>query len=375
MKKTFNFSLFFLTLFFIVFSFIFLACLSAPLSLQNTGDTYYYLLRQLRNFLPALVLGFIAYKIGLNFFKKYAFLIVFINIIFLFLVFIPGIGVKTFGASRWIDIFGFSFQPSELLKITAIIYLSAWVASRFSDTETSDWKIVTRKSYHNIVYVLAPFIAFLGLIALGLVLQRDLSTLGIIGLTLLVIYFSAKTPFWHSLIVIIGGGVLALVTIILEPYRFSRILTFLNSNTDPLGTSYQVKQAEIALGSGGIFGKGLGMSVEKFPGFLPTPMSDSIFAIIGEELGFIGALAIVVAFIMLFYLGLKISRESNDKFSKMIAIGIVFWITLQAFINISSTIGIFPLAGIPLPFFSYGGSHLLTEMVAIGLLLNISKNT
>jgi cell division protein FtsW len=130
----------------------------------------------------------------------------------------------------------------------------------------------------------------------------------------------------------------------------------------------------MSLGSGGVFGKGLGMSVEKF-GALPQAMSDSIFAIIGEETGAIGCIALIAIFILFFWLGIRIAKNSTDRFSRLVATGIVFWITFQAFINISSVAGIFPLAGIPLPFFSYGGSHLVVEIIGVGLLLNISKNT
>jgi cell division protein FtsW len=135
-----------------------------------------------------------------------------------------------------------------------------------------------------------------------------------------------------------------------------------------------LKQSLISLGSGGFFGKGLGMSVQKF-NFLPTAMSDSIFAIIGEELGIVGGVSLIVLFVLIFWAGIKISKKSTDRFSSLVAFGIVTWITLQAFVNIASSAGIFPLAGIPLPFFSYGGSHLVVEMIGVGLLLNISKNS
>ncbi len=158
-----------------------------------------------------------------------------------------------------------------------------------------------------------------------------------------------------------------------ESYRLDRWLIFLHPNEDPLGKGLQLRQSLISLGSGGVFGKGLGMSAEKF--FLPMSMSDSIFAIIGEELGIIGCMVLIVAFVLLFWIGIKIAKDSNDRFSRMTAIGIVVWITLQAFVNMASVAGVFPLAGIPLPFFSYGGSHMVVELIGIGLLLNISKNT
>ena len=374
MKKHFNYYLFFLLVFMVGFGFLFLACLSAPASLQRFGTANYYSMHQLLyGLLPAIILGIIAYKIPLHLLKKWAPPVFLANLAFLFLVFLPLIGLNLKGASRWINIGPAVFQPSEFLKITAILYLSAWIASKLSEASVSGWKSRAAKSYHNIVYILTPFLVFLGLIALGLVLQKDASTLGIIAITLLVVYFSAKTPLWHTLLVVAGGIGGLLIMIKLEPYRLDRLLIFLHPETDPLGTGFQLRQALISLGSGGIFGKGLGMSTQKF-GYLPEAMSDSIFAIIGEELGIIGCAIVVMLFVLFCYFGIKIALNSTDKFAKSAAIGLTFWITLQAFINISSSIGIFPLAGIPLPFFSYGGSHLVSEMIGIGLLLNISKN-
>jgi cell division protein FtsW len=208
----------------------------------------------------------------------------------------------------------------------------------------------------------------------ALYFQRDASTLGIITISLLVLYFSAKTPLWHTISIVIAGLSYLLFIVRFEPYRLDRWLIFLHPDTDPMGKGWQLRQALISLGSGGIFGKGLGWSSQKYQ-FLPQAMSDSIFAIIGEELGIIGCVAIIIIFLLFFWQGIKIARNSTDKFSKMVAVGIVVWITLQAFINIASTAGIFPLAGIPLPFFSYGGSHLVVELIGVGLLLNISKNS
>ncbi|MCX6719668.1 MAG: putative peptidoglycan glycosyltransferase FtsW [Candidatus Staskawiczbacteria bacterium] len=375
MKKHFNYSLFFLVLFLVGFSLLFLACLSAPASLQRFGNTNYYLFHQLiQGFLPAVVLGFIAYKISLNFLKKWAFWLVLANIFTMFLVFLPGIGVRAGGASRWLNIAGFTVQPAEFLKITAILYLSAWIASRLSESSASDWKSVTKNGYHNVIYIFLPFIIFLGLIAGALFLQSDASTLGIISLTLLALYFSAKTPLWHTLLIVAGGIGSLLLMVIFEPYRLDRWLIFLHPNVDPLGRGFQLRQSLISLGSGGVFGRGLGMSTQKF-GFLPEAMSDSIFAIIGEELGVIGGIALIAVFILFLWMGIKIAKSTNDRFSQLTAIGIVVWITLQAFVNMASVSGIFPLAGIPLPFFSYGGSHLAVELIGVGLLLNISKNS
>lgn len=373
MKKYFDYPLFFLTCFLMAFGLVFLACLSSFTSLQRYGNTSYYLMHQSVLAILALVLGFIAYKIPLSFLKKWAPLFVFLSLIGLFLVFMPGIGTKIYGASRWITVAGHSFQPSEVLKITSILYLAAWVSSRLSEMGASDKKRGVIKKYHNFFHILLPFLIFLGTITMGLYLQKDATTLGIITITLFVIYFSAKTPFWHTLVILLLGLMALAILIGFTPYRLDRLSTFLNPDADPLGSSYQVKQSLISLGSGGFIGKGLGLGDQKF-GRLPMAMNDAVFSVIGEELGFIGTTGIVILFCLFFWFGVKIAQRSTDNFSKLTAIGITFWITLQAFINIASAIGIFPFVGIPLPFLSYGGSHLLMEMIGIGILLNISKN-
>lgn len=375
MKKHFNYLLFFSAIAVVAFSFLFLACLSAPASLQAFGTTNYFLVHQLLyGFLPGIILAVIFYKMPINFLKKIAPVLVLLNIFALFLVFLPFIGTSAGGASRWLGIGFLKLQPSEFLKITAILYLSAWIASKLSEVNVSGWKFNAKNSYHNIIYILIPFAIFLGLISVALYFQKDASTLGIVAITLLVVYFSAKTPIWHTILIVIGGLSALLFMVKFESYRLDRWLVFLHPDQDLMGKGYQLRQALISLGSGGFFGKGLGMSTQKF-GFLPTAMSDSIFAIIGEELGIVGCVALIAFFILFFWIGFKIYKNSNDRFSKMAAIGIVFWITFQAFINMASSAGSFPLAGIPLPFFSYGGSHLAVELASIGILLNISKNT
>jgi len=374
MKKHFDYYLFALVAFLIAFGLLFLSCLSSYSSLQRYGTTNYYLFHQLFLAVIAIALGFAAYKTPLHILKKWAPLLVVLNLGALFLVFFPVIGTKIWGASRWITIAGHSFQPSEFLKITSILYLSAWISSKLSEVNVSGWKLNAQKNYHNIIYILIPFLIFLGIITVGLYLQKDATTLGVIALTLLVVYFSSKTPWWHTILIVFLGVLALFIFIQTESYRADRLLTFFHPEEDPLGTGYQVKQSLISLGSGGILGKGLGMSAQKF-GWVPQAIGDAVFSIIGEELGMLGCSAIVILFCLFLWLGIKIARNSNDKFSKLVAIGISFWITLQAFINIASAIGIFPFVGIPLPFFSYGGSHLITELIGIGILLNISKNS
>ncbi len=373
MKRHINYYFLGLASFLIVFGLLFLSTLSAISSLQNFGTANHYLFHQLISICIGLVAGFIVFKTPLAFWEKAAPWLFIANAIALLLVFLPIFGTRLGGASRWIRIGNSTIQPSEFFKITAIMYASAWISRRFSGTNKKAWQDRMKTGYIEAVKGYLPFIIFLGVIGVLFYLQRDISTLGIIIVSLLGIYFTAKTPLWHTIVSIGGGLVVGLILIIKEPYRFERLLVFLHPEGDPLGKGLQLKQSLIALGSGGIFGKGLGMSVQKF-GFLPEAMSDSIFAIIGEELGIIGCTVLISLFLLFLYLGFKIAKGATNNFAKLTAVGLTIWIVFQACINMASACGLFPLAGIPLPFFSYGGSHLIAEITAVGLLLNISKN-
>ena len=354
----------------LVLGILIIASVSASASQKNFGNPFYFLKHQiLFAVLPGLVLGFIAYKIRLNLFKKWAPFLLLINLVLLAMVFLPIIGANFGGASRWLAIGHFTFQPSEALKLTFIVYLASWLASR-----APQQKFGGIKTSHSFSQTLIAFLIVVGIISLLLIFQPDVSTLGIILLTGCSMYFLSGTPVWHTIfIILIGvGGVLALVK--LAPYRMKRWMVFLNPETDPLGIGYQIKQALIAVGSGGIFGLGLGLSRQKF-GFLPASMSDSIFAIFSEETGFLGAMILIFLFLIFLWCGFKTAKNSKDRFSHLLAVGITSWIILQAFINIGSMVAILPLSGIPLPFISYGGSALVAELIGVGLLLNISKSS
>ncbi len=347
----------------IILGILVLASASAFFSQEKFGRTTYYLFHQITHGLVVgIILGFIAFKIRLEFFKKWAWVFILINLVFMALVFVPQLGIVTGGASRWLNFRFFSFQPSEFLKLTFILYLSAWLVSRTG-------KRSLKKNWKSI---LIPFFIILVIIAILLIKQSDISTLGVIVFVALLMYFSANTPFWHTILMfaITGGGILALIRF--APYRMMRVQVLLGLIKDPMGIGYQIKQTLITVGSGGILGLGLGMSGQKF-GFIPQTMSDSIFAIFAEEAGFIGSLVLIFLFLAFLWRGFKISKTSQDRFSQLFAIGISSWICVQAFINIGAMIGILPLTGIPLPFISYGGSHLVAELIGVGILLNISK--
>jgi len=358
---------------------LFLSILSASLSLTKFGNTYYFLFHQLiYGVLFGLVLGFAFFKMPLRFLQKIAPILFFSNLAFLILVFFPQIGARFGGAARWLGLGNIIFQPSEFLKITSIIYLASWLQSRgysglqkggvFKKPLASHRK----KEKYALKQVFFPFLFFLGVISIIFIFQPDISTLAIIFSTLLVMYFGARTPLWQNALIVLVASIIFLILIILAPYRFSRITTFLNPESDPLGISFQMKQSSIAIGSGGILGRGLGMSSQKF-GFIPQSMSDSIFAIFAEETGFIGSFVLISLFLLFLWRGLRIAKLAEDKFCYLAALGITFWIVFQGFINISSMAGLFPLIGIPLPFISYGGSHLVAELIGVGILLNISS--
>ncbi len=345
---------------------VILASVSASFSVQKFGSTYYLLRHQLIfGLIPGLILGYLVYRINLSLLKKWSLFLLLGNLILMAMVFLPIVGSGLGGASRWIGLGPISFQPSEFLKITFILYLASWFAAR---TEG----VASFKSSREFNQALIAFLVALGAVALFLVLQPDISTLGIIAFVAALIYFSANTPFWHIILIMLvgAGGLLSLIK--LAPYRANRLLVFLNPETDPMGIGYQIKQALIAVGSGGIGGVGLGLSVQKY-GFLPQSFADSVFAVFSEETGFIGGFFLIFLFLIFLWRGFKIAKESRDKFARLTAIGITSWIVIQTFVNIGAMTGLLPLTGIPLPFISYGGSALISELIGVGILLNISR--
>jgi cell division protein FtsW len=351
----------------LIFGFLIIFSASGTISQEKFSNIYYFLNHQLLfGFLPGIILGFLVFKIQLSFLKKWSVIFLLINLIFLATVFFPKIGLKYGGAARWVNLGLTSFQPSEFLKLFFILYLASWLAHR------------TGRKNQPFNQTLFAFIIILGLISLFLILQPDISTLGIIVAAGIIMYYLSETPLWHTILMGLAGLTALFLIINLAPYRIERIKVFLNPSIDPMGIGYQMKQILITIGSGGIFGSGLGLSPQKFGPFsgksiLPSSITDAIFAILAEETGFIGALVLILLFLLFFWRGIKIGKLAKDKFSKLSAFGITFWIIIQAFVNIGAMIGILPLTGIPLPFISYGGSHLVAELIGVGILLNISR--
>jgi len=348
---------------------IILASASASFSQIRFGNTYYFLKHQLSHaVIPGLVSCLIFFFISLNFLKKIASVLLILNLLFLFLVFLPNIGSRLLGSSRWIDLGFVTFQPSEFLKLTFILYLAAWLEGR---TKKNTLKNGENGGFGE---TLIAFIIAIGLISFLLLSQPDMSTLGIIMVTAAVMYFLADTPLWHSIAIFLLGIIFVAISIYAAPYRLNRFKILYDPMLDPMGKGFQPKQAIISVGSGGLIGSGLGLSSQKF-GLLPESMSDAIFTIFAEEAGLIGSSILIIIFLVFLWRGFRLSNNiPENKFAKLLSQGLTFWIILQAFLNIAAMIGIFPIAGIPLPFISYGGSHLIIELTGVGILLNMSKN-
>jgi cell division protein FtsW len=332
---------------------------SAVISQENEGNPYHYFIHQLLyGALPGLIVFFICQKINYKTWKKFSLLIFFFSLVLMVLVFVPGLGMRHGGAQRWLNLGFTSIQPAEFLKLGLIIYLSAIFSK----------KDVRKNGIINLVSFLMVMALAGGLMAL----QSDAGTLGLIVIVAFIIYFISGASFLHLGIIftVYAAAFFALTKFF--PHRIARFITFLNPNFDPQGISYQINQAILAIGSGGILGLGPGHSRQKY-NFLPEPMNDSIFAIAAEEIGFIGACVIIALFVLLAIKGLKVAKKSPDEFGKLTAIGIVSWIIFQTIINIAAITKLIPLTGIPLPFLSYGGSAMIAMMAGLGILVNISK--
>ncbi len=346
----------------LVFGLIMVASAGIGYAQLRFGDMYYFFKRQLLyGVLPGLFILAIVSRIDYRVWRKFSFLAFGLSIVFLILVFVPGIGSRIYGASRWLQLGPLSFQPSEMLKISMIIYLAAWLESR-------------QDRIKDFYEGLMPFLMIVALISFLLIKQPDVGTLGATIMIAMAVFFVSGAKLSHMLYMGAAGIASLFLLIKFESYRMNRFLVFLHPELDPRGIGYQINQALMAIGSGGIMGVGLGHSLQKF-NYLPEPVGDSIFAIIGEELGLIGELVLISLFFILALRGLKIAKNAPDTFGKLTAVGIVSWITFQAFINIAAISGLIPLTGIPLPFISYGGTSLVFLMAGMGILLNISKQS
>ena len=302
---------------------------------------------------------YLCLKINYKFWRKYSFFIFLTSILLTAAVFLPQFGWSHGGAQRWIQVGGFSFQPVELLKFGFVIYFAAWLS--WVKNKAQDFK-----------FGILPFSIMLALIAVILLKQPDTKSFILIAVTGILMLFISGVPMKYILGVGAGGVLLLGTLLIFTPYLQERVKTFIDPSVDPRGSSYQIQQSLIAFGSGGIFGRGFGQSIQKFS-YLPEPQGDSIFAVLGEELGFVGAMGTIFLYLLFALRGFRIANNSPDIFSRLLVSGIVILITVQSFMHIASITGVFPLTGVPLPFMSHGGTSLMIYLMALVIVLQVSK--
>lgn len=319
---------------------------------RTFGDKFHYVKQQTIWICIGVVVALITSSIPTEFIKKNVHLIYGGALFLAIIVLIPGIGSKYLGARRWIDIGITVIQPSELLKIGLVMYLAKWLESERN---------------------LKQFLSFIGLNIFLVMLEPDLGTsIIIIGTSFMMYYLSgAKTK---DIAIFSAVLLLAISTLILiSPYRIDRLKTFLDPTADPLGSSYHINQILYGLGSGGFNGVGLGKSRQKYA-YLPEATTDSIFVIVAEELGFLGSSLLIISLVTLLLFSFRVAMNVHEKFDKLLASSVSLLFLIQIFVNLSSMVALVPLTGVPLPFISYGGSSLITNFIALGLLINIAKH-
>ena len=333
---------------------------SFVMSFQKTGDTAHYVKRQFVWIILGITAMLSVSRIPYSTYKEYARLILLLALGSLLLVLVPGVGVKLNNARRWFSLGTFNLQPAEFVKVAWIVYLSASLSMR-------------QERLKKISIGFLPHIFWCGAISLLLLLEPDFGTAFMISLLTFLMLTVAGVPIRHLLILapVASAGFYHFVYQV--PYRWERITAFMNPWTDPLDSGYQLIQAWIAVGSGGVWGKGLGAGHQKLF-YLPESFTDFIMAVIGEELGFLGVVVVCLLFFFLFWTGLQISRKAPDTYGVLLALGLTMLLAFQALLNIGVVLGLVPTKGMPLPFISYGGSAFTANCVAVGVLMNIARS-
>lgn len=332
---------------------------SAVSAYVNFNDSYYFLKRQIIWVTIGIIAMLITINIDYHAWKKFGTPILIVTIVLLSLVLVPGFGKVVNGARRWLGFGSLYLQPSEIAKLSMVLFSSASLAGQ-------------QEKIRSFFKGLLPQLIIL-LFVFGLILKEpDLGTALAIGGTIFILLFAAGAKLSHLTSLGVVGVIGIIAAIILEPYRLKRLLAFSNPWADPLDTGYHIIQSLYALGSGGLFGVGLGRSREKFL-YLPEPHTDFIFAILGEELGFIGTITIILLFFLFAWRGYKIAISAPDIYGSLLAAGLTTMIVMQALMNIAVVTASMPVTGIPLPFISFGGSALIFTLAGVGILLNISR--
>lgn len=342
-----------------VFGIVMIYSASAIWAEYKFQDPFKFVKSQSLFFLIGIIMCLVVSRIPPDFWKKYANKIILACFILLALVLIPGIGTVRNGSRSWFGIGGLGIQPSEFAKIGLIIFVSKYLSQN-------------QKELRDIKKGVLPILLVIGVFFLLIMLEPDFGTAMVIVLTLVSLIFisGVKVSFFIKIGLVGLMGIVALI--IVAPYRMARIISFLNPWSDPLGSGFQIIQSLYAIGPGGLLGQGFLNSHQKHF-YLPEPQTDFIFSIISEEFGFLGVLIVISFFFFLFYRSVKISLKSNGLFQKFLAFGLSIGILIQATLNLCVVIGLIPVTGVTLPFFSYGGSSLLVTMISIGIILSISR--
>jgi cell division protein FtsW len=330
--------------------------------LVGTADRNVYFLNQIKYVAAGVLAWIIATAVPYHKWRAWAPWLLGIAVAGLVLLLVPGLAQSSNGATRWLNLRLFSVQPAEILKLALILYLAKWFEAHQEELGSL---------YDGVV----PFSIMVGIASFVIViLQRDMGTAMVLLLTALGMYFVAGLRWRHVAALVASGVALGWAAVAMFPHRLSRLTTFLDPSKDVTGQGYHINQALIAIGSGGILGLGLGHSIQVY-GYLPEAANDSIYAIIAEEFGLVGGVAVAALFGLLAYRGLSVAKNAPDTFGRLVAAGVSLWLAFQAAINIGAMLSLVPLTGIPLPFISYGGTSLVISLLGAGVLLNISKYT
>jgi cell division protein FtsW len=351
-------SLFIITIFLVAFGYLIFSSASLGLLVKENSSFGAITLKQgIIGIIGGGIALFVMSRINFKFWKKSAFYIFIGAIVVNLLVFIPGLSIEHGGAARWLSLGPFSFQPSELLKLAGVLYYAAWLSSFKNKIDTFS-------------YGLLPLITVCTIISSVLLLQHDTDPI-IIG-ALIAMFFVAGGKITHISMIILTGLIALSCLVFLRPYILERLLTFTDPSRDSLGTGYQIQQSLIAIGTGGIMGRGFGQSIQKF-NFLPEPIGDSIFAVAAEEFGFIGASILVILFLSFALRSIRIATDQKDLFGSSVVVGFTILLIGQSFLNMGAMLGVLPLTGVPLIFVSQGGTAMLVGLIQVGIILNISR--
>lgn len=333
---------------------------SSVVSVRESGAPWSYAQRQVMWLLVGTAVLFATLTISVDFWRRHVKVWLGVSVAGLVLVLMPGVGITTNGATRWLGFGPVQFQPSEFVKFGLLLFVADLLAKR--SERVDDWR-----------WTLAPVTAYLVLVSVLIMLQPNLGTTIIIAGMVLVMLLAAGVRL-GPLFVTGAAGVMAATTLVLATeFRRRRFFAFLDPMQDPQGVGLQNVQSMVAMANGGLFGRGLGRSTVKW-GYLPYSWTDFIFAVVGEEFGLVGAMTVVLLFVVLAVTGAWVALQAEGRFSQLVAVGITAWLTVQAFMNIGAVVAVMPITGVPLPFVSFGGSALVTNLAAVGVLLNIARH-